>query len=135
LERGKVAAGGVSAESVGRGAERGAPLVVEHRAAGVGAVSGGSPGASHGPKAGAAAGDLGAADHLELLDEVADQQVDLLGRHRRTGAGDGVNKLSLKALPKRVVGCEGPDGPSREGPTGSPETHRALGCPVELLSV
>jgi hypothetical protein len=98
-------------------------------------VSGGSPGASHGPKAGAAAGDLGAADHLELLDEVADQQVDLLGRHRRTSAGDGVNKLCLKALLECIAGCEGPHRAGRERSAGPPEAHRALGCPVELLSV
>ena len=134
-ESGEVAARAVFAEPVRRGAERGAALVVEHGAAGVGAGSGGSPGAAHGAEAGAAAGDLGAADHLKLLDEVSDQQVDLFWGQRRTSAGNGVNKLGLKALPKRLVACEGRDGSGRERSAGATKPHRALGRSVELLSV
>jgi hypothetical protein len=46
-----------------------------------------------------------------------------------------VNKLSLKALPKRIVGCEGSHGPGGDRSAGATEAHRALGCPIELLAV
>ena len=46
-----------------------------------------------------------------------------------------MNKLGLKALPKRLVACEGRDDSSRERSAGATEAHRTLGCPIELLAV
>ena len=130
-ESGEVAAQAVFAEPVRRGAERGAALVVEHGAAGIG----GSTLAAHGSQVGAAARDLGASDHLELLHEVSDQQIDLLCRQWGMSAGNGVKQLCLEALPERIVACEGSGAHGRQRASHAPEAHRALSSPIELFAV
>ena len=133
-KRWEVAARGIFADSIGRAAERWTSLVVKYGAPGAGGGGGGRLGAAHRRKSIAASRDLGAANDLKLLNEVAYEQVDLLWRESRSNRFNRVDELGFESTEERFGICKRGDQPLGRRPSGAPVAHCGLRGSVELLA-